>query len=220
MTGQAIPDLHDERAARADQFDVPHQRQKRRRRTVQHRWHGDRLRRAGGGLFQAVASYSGLPAPSDSPQQVALTLSGGGASAEAMWGPPGGLLWVAHDPSKNIGKLKGVAVYAAASGGGQGAVDRLPVGSGNNFAGGLIEGIVAFQHQDIRRRGDGRRAAHHLGRPTRGLPHAGPGRVGDAGIVEYHRRARTWSRSTSSRTAVVGDSSRPLRRNPPPRLPP
>lgn len=95
------------------------------------------------GVFQAVASYSGLPAPSDSPQQVALTLSGGGASAEAMWGPLGGPLWVAHDPSKNIGKLRGVAVYAAASGGGQGAVDRLPDGFGNNFAGGLIEGIVA-----------------------------------------------------------------------------
>ena len=60
-----------------------------------------------------------------------------------MWGPAGGPLWIAHDPSQNIAKLKGVAVYAAASGGGQGAVDRLPDGFGNNFAGGLIEGIVA-----------------------------------------------------------------------------
>ena len=72
-----------------------------------------------------------------------MTLAGGGASAEAMWGPLGGPLWIAHDPSKNIDKLRGVAVYAAASGGGQGAVDRLPDGFGNNFAGGLIEGIVA-----------------------------------------------------------------------------
>ena len=95
------------------------------------------------GLFRAVASYSGFPAPSANPQDVALTLSGGGASADAMWGPAGGPLWIAHDPSQNIAKLKGVAVYAAASGGGQGAVDRLPDGFGNNFAGGLIEGIVA-----------------------------------------------------------------------------
>lgn len=95
------------------------------------------------GLFRAVASYSGLPAPSADPNNVALTLAGGGASAEAMWGPLGGPLWIAHDPSKNIDKLRGVAVYAAASGGGQGAVDRLPDGFGNNFAGGLIEGIVA-----------------------------------------------------------------------------
>ena len=94
------------------------------------------------GLFQAVASYSGFPAPSASPQNVSLALIGGGASADAMWGPAGGPLWIAHDPSKNIDRLKGVAVYAAASGGGQGAVDRLPDGFGNNFAGGLIEGIV------------------------------------------------------------------------------
>ena len=95
------------------------------------------------GLFKAVASYSGFPAPSADPQSVALTLTGGGASAEAMWGPLGGPLWIAHDPSQNIAKLKGTAVYAAASGGGQGPGDRLPDGFGNNFAGGLIEGIVA-----------------------------------------------------------------------------
>ena len=50
---------------------------------------------------------------------------------------------MAHDPSKNAAKLKGVAVYAAASGGGVGAVDRLPTGFGPNIAGGIIEGIVA-----------------------------------------------------------------------------
>lgn len=95
------------------------------------------------GLYKAVGSYSGFPAPSDpeAAQQVSLTLMGGGASAEAMWGPLGGPDWVAHDPSKNVDKLRGVAVYAAASGGGQGEVDRLPPGTGN-FTGGLIEGIV------------------------------------------------------------------------------
>lgn len=73
---------------------------------------------------------------------MSLTLSGGGASAENMWGPLGGPGWVAHDPSKNAAKLKGVAVYAAASAGGEGDVDRLPPGL-PNFTGGLIEGIVA-----------------------------------------------------------------------------
>jgi S-formylglutathione hydrolase FrmB len=95
------------------------------------------------GLYKAVGSYSGFPAPSDpeAAQQVSLTLMGGGASAEAMWGPLGGPEWVAHDPSKNVTKLKGVGVYAAASAGNQGEVDRLPPGAGN-FTGGLIEGIV------------------------------------------------------------------------------
>ncbi len=100
------------------------------------------------GLYKAVGSYSGFPAPSDpeAAQQVSLTLMGGGASAEAMWGPLGGPLWVAHDPSKNVTKLKGVSVYAAASGGGQGDVDRLAPGTAN-FTGGLIEGIVLSNTQ-------------------------------------------------------------------------
>ncbi len=96
------------------------------------------------GLYRAVGSYSGLLDPSDQPQQVALPLMGGGASADAMWGPAGGPLWVAHDPSKNVAKLKGVAVYAGASASGDvGAVDRLPQGFGPNITGGLVERIVA-----------------------------------------------------------------------------
>lgn len=110
------------------------------------------------GVFRAVASYSGFPASSDpqAAQQISLTLGTGGASAEAMWGPLGGPLWVAHDPSRNVEKLRGVAVYAAASGGGQGAVDRLPEGFGANFAGGFIEGIVA---ENTRRFADAAAAA-------------------------------------------------------------
>jgi S-formylglutathione hydrolase FrmB len=59
-----------------------------------------------------------------------------------MWGPLGGPVWVAHDPSKNAAKLKGVAVYAAASGGGVGDVDKLPPGFGPNITGGFIEAKV------------------------------------------------------------------------------
>jgi diacylglycerol O-acyltransferase/trehalose O-mycolyltransferase len=94
------------------------------------------------GLYRAVGSYSGFLTPSSGAQNIALTLSSGGANADDMWGPQGGPLWVAHDPTVNVAKLKGTAVYAAASGGGQGAVDKLPEGS-NNFTGGFIEGIVA-----------------------------------------------------------------------------
>jgi S-formylglutathione hydrolase FrmB len=67
------------------------------------------------GAYRAVGSYSGFLTPADNAQQVQLTLMGGGASAEAMWGPLGGPLWVAHDPTKNVAKLNGVAVYVAAS---------------------------------------------------------------------------------------------------------
>lgn len=96
------------------------------------------------GRYRAVASYSGLLSPSDDPQQVALTLIGGGVSADNMWGPQGGPLWIAHDPSKNVDKLRGVAIYAAASGSGEvGEVDRLPEGFGPNITGGFIERIVA-----------------------------------------------------------------------------
>jgi diacylglycerol O-acyltransferase / trehalose O-mycolyltransferase len=94
------------------------------------------------GQYRAVGSYSGMP--SVDPQQVSMTLMGGGASADAMWGPAGGPLWVAHDPARNVEKLRGVAVYAAASAsGGVGEVDRLPAGFGPNITGGLIERIVA-----------------------------------------------------------------------------
>lgn len=95
------------------------------------------------GVYRAVGSYSGVLNPSASPQNVAMTLMGGGASADNMWGPAGGPLWVAHDPTRNVAKLRGVAVYAGASpNGNQGAVDRLPDGT-NNVTGGFIERIVA-----------------------------------------------------------------------------
>jgi S-formylglutathione hydrolase FrmB len=94
------------------------------------------------GMYRAVGSYSGFLTPNSGAQNVSLTLTGGGANAADMWGPPGGPLWVQHDPSLNVAKLKGVAVWVGASGGGQGDVDKLPPGT-NNFTGGMIEGIVA-----------------------------------------------------------------------------
>jgi len=68
-----------------------------------------------------------------------LTPAGGGRSADAMWGPTGGPQWVAHDPSKNAQKLKGVAVYDGASGGGAGRhIRKNGVPSGNRIAEGLM----------------------------------------------------------------------------------
>jgi diacylglycerol O-acyltransferase / trehalose O-mycolyltransferase len=58
-----------------------------------------------------------------------------------MWGPLGGPAWVAHDPSKNAAKLKGVALYAAASAGTVGAVDKLPPDFPTPVGGILIEQI-------------------------------------------------------------------------------
>ena len=99
---------------------------------------------SGAGRLPAVGSYSGFLTPSDGTPEVALTLMGGGANADAMWGPPGGPLWVAHDPSKNVAKLKGVAVYVGASAsGGAGRRRQAAPRLGDNFTGGFIERIVA-----------------------------------------------------------------------------
>lgn len=120
------------------------------------------------GVYRAVGSYSGFPSVSDpdEAQDVALTLSGGGASAEAMWGPLGGPLWVAHDPAKNVAKLRGVAVYAAAAAGTVGAVDQLPDNFGPNPVGGMIEGKIA---DSTKRFADAAKAAgvpiHYVVRP-------------------------------------------------------
>ena len=95
------------------------------------------------GLYKAVGSYSGMLTPNDDRQMVSFTLMGGGASADAMWGPGNGGLWAQHDPSLNVEKLRGVAVYVAASATGNvGAVDRLPENFGGNFSGGMIERII------------------------------------------------------------------------------
>ena len=75
-----------------------------------------------------------LPPPADLVGQLIVTCIDIAAASFALW-----VLLPAGKPDY----ATFVAVYAAASGGGQGAVDRLPDGFGNNFAGGLIEGIVA-----------------------------------------------------------------------------
>ncbi|MGV0791513.1 alpha/beta hydrolase [Mycolicibacterium sp. XJ1819] len=96
------------------------------------------------GLYKAVGSYSGCPATSQGKQytQTVLTVLGGGGNAANMWGPEGSPQWRAHDPSLNAEKLKGTAVYVAASAGGVGAVDNLPPDFPNPVGGLLVEGIT------------------------------------------------------------------------------
>ena len=96
------------------------------------------------GLYRAVGSYSGCPATSQGKQytQTVLTVLGGGGNAANMWGPQGSPEWTAHDPALNVAKLKGTAVYVAASAGGVGAVDNLPPGFPTPTGGLLVEGIT------------------------------------------------------------------------------
>jgi diacylglycerol O-acyltransferase / trehalose O-mycolyltransferase len=96
------------------------------------------------GLYRAAGSYSGCPATSEGKQytQIMLSVLGGGGNATNMWGPQGSPQWTAHDPSKNAAKLRGVAVYAAASRGAVGAVDNLPPNAPAPVGGQLVEGIT------------------------------------------------------------------------------
>lgn len=96
------------------------------------------------GLYKAVGSYSGCPATSQGKQytQTVLTVLGGGGNAANMWGPQGSPEWTAHDPTLNVAKLKGTAVYVAASAGGVGSVDNLPPGFPTPTGGLLVEGIT------------------------------------------------------------------------------
>jgi diacylglycerol O-acyltransferase/trehalose O-mycolyltransferase len=96
------------------------------------------------GLYRAAGSYSGCPATSDAKQynQIVLSLLPSGANADNMWGPQGSPQWSAHDPSKNAGKLRGVAVYAAASQGAVGAVDNLPPDFPTPVGGQIVEAIT------------------------------------------------------------------------------
>ena len=96
------------------------------------------------GLYRGAGSYSGCPATSDPKQytQIALSLLPSGGNPANMWGPQGSAEWIAHDPSKNAAKLRGVAVYAAASQGNVGPVDNLPPDFPTPVGGQIVESIT------------------------------------------------------------------------------
>jgi diacylglycerol O-acyltransferase / trehalose O-mycolyltransferase / mycolyltransferase Ag85 len=103
------------------------------------------------GLYKGAGSYSGCPATSDPAHsgQIAITMIGGGANAANMWGPEGSPEWIAHDPAKNVAKLKGVAVYVAASLGNVGPVDNLPPDFPAPIGGQLVESITLQCSQEF-----------------------------------------------------------------------
>jgi len=78
-----------------------------------------------------------------------LTVLGGGGNAANMWGPDGSPEWNAHDPSKNVAKLQGVALYVAAAPGVVGAVDDLPANFPTPIGGLLVEGITLDCSRDF-----------------------------------------------------------------------
>ncbi len=97
--------------AAADQQGAEDQRQERGRRSVEHRRHRDRLRRAGAGSLQGRRLLQRFPGPVGSggcPASVADACRRRRERRGHVGSARRPDLWVAHDPSKNVTKLKGV----------------------------------------------------------------------------------------------------------------
>lgn len=97
-------------------------------------------------VFDAAASFSGCPAPSD-PLAVAgisAMIAGGLNNPFNMWGPPGSPGWREHDPSVNVERIRGTAVYVSASQGNPGLVDQIPTGAIPPFGGMAVEALVHY----------------------------------------------------------------------------
>ena len=131
-----------------------------------------------------------------------------------MWGPQGSREWVAHDPSKKAAKLKGVAVYAAASQGNVGPVDHLPPDFPTPVGGQLVEGITLDCTQQF---ADAAKAAgvpiSFVVRPGR-CPYVGTVRLGEVSVgVGYglprEIRARSMAAAAAERAADRASSSLP-----------
>ncbi|WP_241996829.1 alpha/beta hydrolase family protein [Rhodococcus sp. SMB37] len=95
-------------------------------------------------LYQAAASLSGCPAPSNLLASVGIStmIASGLNNPFNMWGPPGSRGWKAHDPAANAAKLSGTAVYVSASRGAVGAVDQIPEGAIPPVGGMVVEALV------------------------------------------------------------------------------
>ncbi len=66
-------------------------------------------------LYQAAASFSGCPAPSNLLATVGIStmIASGLNNPFNMWGPPGSRGWKAHDPAANAAKLAGTPCTSA-----------------------------------------------------------------------------------------------------------
>ncbi len=97
-------------------------------------------------VFDAAASFSGCPAPSHPLAVAGISAMIGGALNNPfnMWGPPGSPGWREHDPSLNVDRLRGTAVYVSSSQGNPGLVDRIPAGAVPPFGGMAVEAMINF----------------------------------------------------------------------------
>ncbi|MEU8898662.1 alpha/beta hydrolase family protein [Nocardia sp. NPDC048505] len=79
-----------------------------------------------GGLYSAVAAYSGCPWTADAlgTAMINAQVGRGGANSANMWGAPGGAIWQAHDAFANAAALSGKTVYLSAASGTPGAIDE------------------------------------------------------------------------------------------------
>lgn len=95
-------------------------------------------------VFDAAASFSGCPAPSTplATAGISAMIAGGLNNPFNMWGLPGSQGWRDHDPSLNVERLRGTAVYVSSSRGLPGPVDRIPEGVIPPFGGMAVEAMV------------------------------------------------------------------------------
>ena len=81
--------------------------------------------------YAAAASLSGFPEVSTPFGRAAMTamVARGGGNVHNAWGPPGDPAWVVNDPSWNVDRLRGTALYLASAPGNPGPNDVPDAGS-------------------------------------------------------------------------------------------
>ncbi|MFF2086498.1 alpha/beta hydrolase-fold protein [Nocardia sp. NPDC058176] len=106
------------------------------------------------GLMKYAASYSGLLTTTTLGMPQAIQFANkdaGGFDSGAMWGPPGGPEWAAHDPYLLAEKLEGVSMYVSSGSGLAGTHDQLstmPLIS-ENWAGTGLEILARMSTQNF-----------------------------------------------------------------------
>lgn len=91
--------------------------------------------------YAAAASLSGMPEVSTPFGRAAMTamVARGGGNVHNAWGGPGDPAWLQNDPSWNVERLRGTAVYLASAPGNPGPNDQPGLGSGTFLIGAPTE---------------------------------------------------------------------------------
>ncbi|MFG1790904.1 alpha/beta hydrolase-fold protein [Nocardia sp. NPDC049149] len=106
------------------------------------------------GFAKYAASYSGFLTTTTigMPQAIQYAMhDAGGFDVGAMWGPPAGPEWAAHDPYTLAEKLKGVTLYVSSGSGAAGPFDQasgIP-GVSTNYAGMGLEILSRLTSQNF-----------------------------------------------------------------------